>query len=255
MAAERARETARPDRLFEDPLAEALAGPEGFDLMARMEAGGLDNPVFPIRTRFFDEALLRSVANKPIEQVVLLAAGMDARAFRMDLPVVFEIDWFDLLEVKEARLAGTSARLRSPRITVAADLTGEWVDALVRAGFSSQTPSAFVAEGLLGYFEEPDVHRLLTKIGALAAPGSVLLCDVGGRVDLDGMVFWFQRLAENGITGGRFGTDDPAGLLAAHGWQPEVTHYGDEEAHFGRWPLPPVPHSQQNGGGLIVGTR
>src|SRR5438094_7887553 len=91
MAAVRARESARADRLFEDPLAEVLAGPEGFDLMARMELDLPENPTIPIRTRFFDEALMRVLSNQAVRQVVMLAAGMDARTHRLDLPVVFEI--------------------------------------------------------------------------------------------------------------------------------------------------------------------
>lgn len=255
MAAERARETARRDRLFDDALAEALAGREGFDLMARMEAGGLENPVFPIRTRFFDDAIQRLVADEGIGQVVLVAAGLDARAYRMDLPTVFEIDLPDLLKLKGTRLAAASAQPRCPRVAVGVDLTSEWADDLITAGFRTTTPSVFVAEGLLGYLEEPEVHRLLDVLAALAAPGSFLLCDVGGRRDVDAMAFWFQRLADNGIVGGRFGTDDPAGLLAAHEWRAQVTRYGDEEANFGRWPFPPVPHDDAKGGGLIVATR
>ncbi|HEX2849610.1 MAG TPA: class I SAM-dependent methyltransferase [Acidimicrobiales bacterium] len=81
MAAVRARETARPDRLFDDPLAATLAGPEGVDLMHRMEAGFPENPTIPIRTRFFDDALVGAVAGGRIGQVVVLAAhGWAARA-------------------------------------------------------------------------------------------------------------------------------------------------------------------------------
>src|ERR1700728_4188405 len=99
MAAERARETARPDRLFEDPLAEVLAGTEGVDLMARMGVDLPVNPAFPIRTRFFDDALVRLLADHRIGQVVLMGAGMGTRAYRLDLPTVFEIDRPALLDV------------------------------------------------------------------------------------------------------------------------------------------------------------
>ena len=243
MAAVRARETARPDRLFDDPLAEALAGPEGFGLMTRMEAGLPENPTIPVRTRFFDDALTRLLAGHGIGQVVLLAAGMDTRAYRLDLPIVFEVDRPVLLEMKDARLAAVSARPRCPRLAVGADVTGEWAPGLVRAGFRADLPSVFLAEGLLGYLEEPGVHRLLETLDRLAAAGSFLLADVSGRSGLDApyLAFWSQRLADNGIPGGRFGTDDPEGLLAAHGWDAHVTQYGDEGASFGRWPYPPIP--------------
>lgn len=72
--------------------------------------------------------------------------------------------------------------------------------------------SVFLAEGLLGYLEELDVHRLLDVLDQLAASGSFLLADVSGGSALDApyMAFWLQRLAENGIAGVRFGTDDPS---------------------------------------------
>lgn len=89
MAAVRARETARPDRLFDDLLADVMAGPEGVDLMTRMEVGLPENPTIPIRTRFFDDALVRLLDDRGIGQVVVLAAGMDTRAYRLDLPIVF----------------------------------------------------------------------------------------------------------------------------------------------------------------------
>jgi methyltransferase (TIGR00027 family) len=243
MAAVRARERARTDRLFHDPLAEALAGKDGVDLMTRMEVDLPDNPTIPIRTRFFDDALLRLLADRGIGQVVVLAAGMDTRAYRLDLPIVFEIDRTAVLEMKDARLAAVSAKPRCERITVAADLTAEWATDLVRAGFDPTCPSVFLAEGLLGYLEEPDVHRLLDVLDHLAASGSALLADLTGRsaLDMPYMAFWFQRLADNGISGARYGTDDPEGLLVVHGWKAHVCQYGDEGANFGRWPYPSIP--------------
>ena len=248
MAAVRARETARRDRLFEDPLAEVLAGTEGFDLMTRMEVDLPENPTLPIRTRFFDDAVVRLVAEHVIGQVVLLAAGMDTRAYRLDLPIVFELDRPAVLEVKEARLGVAAAEPRCPRIAVGADLTREWASDLIGSGFRADVPSVFLAEGLLGYLEEPDVHRLLETLGRLAAPGSFLLADVSGRsaVDVPFMAVWLQRLADNGIDPARFGTDDPEGLLAAHGWEATVTEYGQEGANFGRWPLPPMPRDDRS---------
>ena len=111
------------------------------------------------------------------------------------------------------------------------------------AGFDADSPSVFLAEGLVGYLVEPDVGRLLNVVDRLAAPGSFLLADVSGRSALDApyMAFWFERLADNGIAGGRFGTDDPEGLLAAHGWTANVYQYGDDAANFGRWPYPSIP--------------
>src|SRR5689334_22050755 len=130
MAAVRARESTRADRLFDDPLARDLAGPEGLDLMARMEAGLPENPTLVIRHRFYDDALMRGLADREIGQVVILAAGMDTRAYRLNLPTVFEIDRRAVLEVKHSRLAATTAQPAGKRIVVGVDLTGEWADEL-----------------------------------------------------------------------------------------------------------------------------
>jgi methyltransferase (TIGR00027 family) len=121
--------------------------------MTRMEADLPENPAIPIRTRFFDDALVRVVSDPKIAQVVALAAGMDARAFRLDLPTIFEIDQPALLELKESRLVAAGATARCDRISVAADLIGPWAADLVHAGFDDASPSVFLAEGLLGYLE------------------------------------------------------------------------------------------------------
>ena len=247
MAAIRARETARPDRLFEDPLAEVLAGPEGVALMEEMEAGLPDNPAIPIRTRYVDERLRTMVTREAVAQVVLVGAGMDTRAFRQGLPasvVVFEVDKPAMLELKEQRLdlVGTRARPTCQRRVVPADLAGRFDRLLVSAGFDAGRPAAFVAEGLLGYLDEAQVHRLLGILAGLAAAGSALLADVSGRVP-PGTPFldtWFAKLATAGIHR-RFATDDPEGLFAAHGWEAEVVQYGEDGANFGRWSWPVLP--------------
>jgi methyltransferase (TIGR00027 family) len=259
MAAERARESARPDRLFYDPLAGRLAGADGLDLMARMEAELPVNPTLSIRTRFFDDALASALADHAVGQVVVLAAGMDARAFRMRLPTVFEIDHPDLLEVKNARLNDASAQPLCRRVTVGADLTGQWAGPLVQSGFEAGTPTVFLAEGLLGYLEEAQVDRLFEAVDRLAAVGSSFLTDVSGQSALNdpSFTFWLQRMASNGIVGGRFGTDDPAALLASHGWDAVVSEYGASDANFGRWPWPPVDRDDPSAARsyLIVGKR
>jgi methyltransferase (TIGR00027 family) len=185
--------------------------------------------------------------------------GLDTRAFRLNLPIVFEVDQRPVLELKEARLASVSAAPRCRRIAVGADLTGEWANELVEAGFHTDAPSIFLAEGLLGYLEEPGVHRLLAAIDQLTVSGSNLLADVSGQSALDApnSAFWYKRLADNGIANARYGTDDPEGLLATHGWKAHVSQYGDAGANFGRWPFPPVrrddmsrPHNY-----LMIGKR
>jgi methyltransferase (TIGR00027 family) len=158
-----------------------------------MEADLPENPTLPIRTRFFDDALVRVLSHPQIRQVVVLAAGMDARAFRLDLPTVFEIDHPALLELKQARLVAAGASPRCERVPVAADLTATWAAELKNAGFDDKRPSVFLAEGLLGYLEESEVHRLFEVLDMLAPPGSSLVADVGGRSALESpfTAFWY----------------------------------------------------------------
>ncbi len=264
-AMERARESARSDRLFDDRFAGVLAGPEGEQLLSRLESGvpsGVGNPAVPIRTRFFDDALLRVIKGGDISQVVLLGAGMDTRAFRLPLPAaltLFEVDTGEVLALKQHRLAALAAEPRCQRVTVAADLTGDgWASTLCAWGFSRARPSVWLAEGLLVYLENDQVHRLLARLGDLAAAGSSLLADVIGRSFLDSpwMRQWLAALAASGSPW-RFATDDPEGLLAQHGWQAQVTQLGDDGANFGRWPFPVAdrgdlrfPHSY-----LVLGHR
>src|SRR3712207_6608860 len=107
MAAARARESGRPYRLFNDPLAAALAGPEGFAWLERMEpVPGFGGPALyvVVRTRFFDDFLLYACWGAGVRQVVLLAAGMDARAFRLTWPSgtrLYELDRPEVLATKE----------------------------------------------------------------------------------------------------------------------------------------------------------
>jgi O-methyltransferase involved in polyketide biosynthesis len=97
----------------------------------------------------------------------------------------------------------------------------------------------FVAEGVLAYLDEAQVHRLLDALTRLAAGTGVLLADIPGRSLLDApfMAGWLARLDKAGMSW-RFGTDEPEALLAAHGWDAHVTEYGDPEASYGRWPFP-----------------
>lgn len=252
-AAQRARESARPDRLLDDPLAATLAGPEGARMMEVMDGGHQPSPTVAIRSRYFDDRLIARTCDGA-RQIVLVGAGMDTRAFRLGLAAdvtVFEIDQPDLLALKDERLARAGARPTCTRRAVGCDLAGAWADALRASGFSTSEQSVFVAEGLLMYLDEAGVERLLGDLTPLASPGSSLLADVCGRSFRDSpyMTEWFAAMERAGMAW-RFGTDEPEALLAPHGWQADVVRYGDEGAHFGRWTGPQVdrhnlawPHS------------
>jgi methyltransferase (TIGR00027 family) len=246
-AAGRAVESRRADRLFEDPLAAALAGEEGFRLMERWRLPGMpeENPTIAPRTRFYDDLVIDAVADG-VGQVVLLAAGMDTRAFRLPLPsevTVFELDLPELLEQKQAILAEKRTEPRCDRIVVPADLADDgWPQALAAAGFDQETPAVLIAEGLSWYLTEDENARLLDNLARLAAPSSRLGIDFVSRDFLENpaVVPFVELTAAYGVQW-RFGTNDPAGFLAAHGWHAEVSDFDAVARRLGRWPPPGVP--------------
>lgn len=248
MAAARARESERTDRLFDDPLAAALASPEGFAWLERMEsAAWSDGPgLYPvIRTRFFDDFLLDSCRRLGVRQVVLAAAGLDTRAFRLNWPSgtqVYELDLPEVLNTKEDVIEAASAEASCERRTVSVDLRQEtWPEALLDAGYQPESRSVWLIEGLLFYLTRPAVHELLGKVGALTATGSLLGLDMMNRGMFFSPVAWLQQvvLAWRGAPG-RFGANDPEKLIAYHGWEADVRQPGEEGANFGRWPRPMV---------------
>lgn len=249
MAAARARETGRKDRLFSDPLAAGLAGPEGFAWLARTDPPGSTRgpgAYSVIRTRFFDDFLQNVCRDPGVRQVVLVAAGMDSRAFRLDWPAgthLYELDLPAVLDHKDAVLGRAGAEPRCARRAVGVDLEdGGWPRALRAAGYRPEEPSVWLAEGLLLYLSQDAVEVLLERIGALAAGGSFLGADILNRRSLLTPVTWptLAALAWSGAPG-RFGTDEPNALLSRHGWRADVTQPGEEGANFGRWPNPAPP--------------
>jgi methyltransferase (TIGR00027 family) len=249
MAAARARESERADRLFCDPLAAALAGPEGFTWLERMEAAAQSGGpgLYPvIRTRFFDDFLVGSCRRLGVRQVVLAAAGLDTRAFRLSWPSgtqVYEMDLPEVLNTKEDVIDRAGAQPNCERLTVGVDLSmATWPEALLACGYRPERPSVWLIEGLLYYLTRTAVHGLLEKVGTLATTGSLLGLDVMNRGLFFSPVAWPMQaaLARRGAPG-RFGTNDPETLMARHGWEADVTQPGEEGANFGRWPRPMVP--------------
>lgn len=135
------------------------------------------------RTRYFDR-YFASVAAAGVRQVVLLAAGLDSRAYRLDWPAgttVFELDQPRVLDFKREALAGV--RTRAQRREVAVDLRDDWITALRDAGFSADEPSAWIAEGLLIYLPAAAQDALFAGIDSLSAPGSRLALEEGRPMD------------------------------------------------------------------------
>jgi methyltransferase (TIGR00027 family) len=246
-AAIRACETDRPDRLFEDPLARALAGEEGFRLLGPTGPQVGDVGVYvAIRTKFFDDFILRA-ASDGLRQVVMIAAGMDARAFRLSWPAgttVFEVDTSELLALKNEILAGEGAEPQCRRVCAPADLSGAWAPELRSRGFDDAAPALWIAEGLFFYLNPPLVHALVKQLSGLAALGSRLGADFVSESFLTSP--WMQdalaSLEARGMAW-RSGVDEPETMLAEFGWQAEVRQPGEEGVGLGRWPYPVFPRS------------
>jgi methyltransferase (TIGR00027 family) len=131
-----------------------------------------------VRTRLYDEALLRAHV---VSQTVILAAGMDARSYRLPWPdgaTVFEVDQPQVIAIKDDRLAGEQPRCR--RVAGRCRSRDDWPKELGSQGFDSAASTVWLIEGLLQYLEESDVDRLFARVDGLSAPGSVLLYDVVG---------------------------------------------------------------------------
>jgi methyltransferase (TIGR00027 family) len=234
------------DRLFEDPFARALAGDAGFAIHERTAAGGVGsaNPYLSIRTRFLDDAL-RGAMDLELRQVVILAAGMDARVFRLPWPadtVLFEVDRDEIFAYKEPILADLDARPACDRRIVRADLEHDWTTPLAGAGFDPEKPTAFLVEGLLVYLPEDAVDRFMSTLAGIAAPGSWLGTDLAGVELLTSpwMKTYLDKLAEFGCPW-IFGVADPEAFLSGYGWSSTIVMPGDPDANFGRWPYPRAP--------------
>ena len=253
VAANRGLETEHAAPLYRDPYARELAGEAGYEVLYAMRAAaGMGtftgpDPFLTIRTRFFDHSLLKAVRESPIDQVVILAAGMDARAFRLEWPGgvrVFEVDRDDVFRHKEAVLARMNATPPCDRRIVRQDLAQPWVPALVSAGFDPAKKAAFLAEGLLYYLDEPAVHSLFDAVRGISAPGSWIGLDAVNREVLTSpfMAAYLKKLTELGCPW-QFGVADPDAFMASKGWESSVVLPGEPEASYGRWVMPVMPRT------------
>ena len=242
-ASVRAKESAREDRLFDDPWAAALAGKEGEEWIEHRSADSVMPMV--IRTRFFDEFLQRISQQDGIRQVVLMAAGLDTRAFRLNWPEqtrLFELDQPPVLKYKEQVLRSAGAQPACTRLAIKVNLTAPWKEAHIRSGFDPQRPSGWLLEGFLFYLPNESLTHLLDEVTSLAAPGSWMGFDIVNNAVLTSPWTrqWVEMQAQSGAPW--IGTlDDPEGFLAARGWKATLSQAGAKDANYGRWPYPVIP--------------
>lgn len=247
VAAGRARATR--DGLIDDRFAEPLVRAVGVDFMTRWAAGELDSAdvdepgaawgmqrmtdMLAARTRYID-AFFAEAGAAGIHQVVILASGLDARAYRLPWAAgttVFEIDQPQVLDFKAATVAELGARPTAEVRAVPVDLRHDWPSALRQAGFDTARPAAWAAEGLIGFLPPEAQDRLLDNITALSADGSQLVAEVFANTGTSGDALnaasekWRRNgldiaLGDLGFPGPR---NDVAAYLQQRGWQPVRT--------------------------------
>jgi methyltransferase (TIGR00027 family) len=225
-----------------DPyLAEVLANPgtsEGETAFPRL---------YGVQTRFFDD-FFTSAGDPGIRQAVIVAAGLDSRAYRLewaDGTTVFEIDLPKVLEFKARVLGEQGAAAKARRVEVAADLRSDWSRPLEAAGFDVESPSAWSVEGVLPYLTDEAQNGLFTRISGLSAPGSrIAIGALGTRLDHDKLAALESEHPGVNVSGDvdfsslTYETKtEPAEWLAAHGWTVEpVRNTLELQAGYGMTP-------------------
>ncbi|NEO57080.1 MAG: SAM-dependent methyltransferase [Okeania sp. SIO3B5] len=239
MAAMRAKESKRLDSLFNDPFAGELAGEEALTFLEQ-NFKAQDQAYVILRTHFFDNFLLST--STEVDQVVILAAGMDTRAYRLPWSSaikIYELDRLQVLEIKKTILQEVVPKCQHYHI--GADLTQPWTHLLLAQGYQSKLPSVWLLEGLLVYLDESEVHQLLKIISELATTGSYLGLDLNN-------VKGVENVDEPYKSYFRFGCDDPEELLAEYGWEAEAIEVVDKRVHFdlerfsNLFPSPDIPN-------------
>ncbi len=269
VAAARAMATAADNPLINDPYAGPLVRAVGVDFFTRLVTGELrpedldgdtesvgmqrmtDN--MAVRTKFFDD-FFTDATEAGIRQAVILASGLDSRAYRLAWPAgttVYEIDQPDVIEFKTKALADLGAEPTAKRRTVAMDLRYDWPSALVEEGFDPNEPTAWSAEGLLGYLPPEAQDRLLDTITELSAPGSRVAVESVPNIDpvdhekaVERMQAASARWRDHGFDldfaelvylGDR---NEAAAYLGSHGWELDRHSVTELFAANGLAPLP-----------------
>jgi methyltransferase (TIGR00027 family) len=270
VAAARAKETSKADPLIRDPYAKLLVAGAGAGVWEAMlddefiakvanedaEAAAIFEHMSSyqaVRTHFFDE-FFTAATSAGVHQVVILASGLDSRAYRLDWPAgttVYEIDQPKVLEYKSSKLADNAVRPTALLRHVAIDLRHDWPNALRQTGFDASVPTAWLAEGLLMYLPGDAQDRLFEQVTELSAAGSRIAIETVGVQAEDrreSMRERFQQLRD------KFGMEeqvdvaelmyhdldraDVAEWLDSHGWTAAGVTSQDEMRRLGRWVLP-----------------
>ncbi|MEP7087380.1 MAG: class I SAM-dependent methyltransferase [Gemmatimonadota bacterium] len=168
VAVYRAMESERPDALFHDPFARTLAGEKGDEIVRTIKNGKSMAWAMIVRTQVFDEIILAEVGTDGIDLVLNLAAGLDARPWRLALPPTLHWVDVDLPEILRYKLETLGdAKPHCSYEAVEADLTDATArrELFARLGARSKR-TLIVTEGLLIYLSDADVGALASDLRA-----------------------------------------------------------------------------------------
>ncbi|MDB4916276.1 MAG: methyltransferase [Gemmatimonadetes bacterium] len=220
VAVYRAMETARPDAIFKDPYAARLAGEQGEKIVTEMKQGRAMAWAMITRTAVMDEIILDRVKNAGVDTVLNLAAGLDARAWRLPLPA--SLHWIDvdlpaMSEYKSEHMKGETPVCRYEAIPV--DLTNSAVrEALFRTIGTSATSMLVITEGLLIYLEQSEVESLARAIHSMPS-ARWWLSDIASPTLLKVMERSWKKALEEGNAPFKFSPVDSAAFFAPLGWR------------------------------------
>jgi methyltransferase (TIGR00027 family) len=271
VATARALEAQKPDPLAIDPFAEVFCRAVGGNAADVLDGKNPEHQLKTAdwgehfvnfqgaRTKYFD-TYFRQAADAGVRQVVILAAGLDSRAYRLPWPdqtTIFELDRPQVLDFKREVLAEQGAKPNAERREVAIDLREDWPQALRGSGFDANKPSAWIAEGLLIYLPATAEQQLFTGIDALAAPASHVAVEDGAPMSSDDFAAAVeeeraaaaegdQRLFFQLVYNERHAPADQ--WFGVHGWTAVATPLADYLREVGR----PVPGPDVEAGPMIA---
>ncbi|MDT5146527.1 MAG: hypothetical protein QOC58_1172 [Mycobacterium sp.] len=276
VAAARAAASRCPQPVVTDEFAEPLVRAVGLDVFTRVARGEIDLndleegvgfprmvDTFAARARFFDD-YLAAAGLAGLQQVVIVASGLDARSYRLAWPlgtIVYEIDQPEVIAFKTATLSEIGAAPTAELRTVGIDLREDWPSALQEAGFDPAQPTAWLAEGVLIGFLPPEAEvRLLDSIIPLSSEGSRFAADYGMVVGASAESQEQARLMSDGWR--RQGLDmdivdltypgehtDVAAHMEANGW--ETNRYGLTDL-FAAAALPELAEADQQSAAATI---
>lgn len=238
----RARENERSDALFRDPYAERLAGERGLQIANNLRDGNKQQWVWAARTYLCDEFLLREIA-AGADLVLNLAAGLDARPYRMDLPASLrwvEVDLPEIISYKEEILASETPRCSLERIPLDLSEREARVKLFSRLDRDAQKV-AVLAEGLLVYFSNDEAGVLATDLAQRMHFRSWII-DLASPIQLKFLQWTMGKQLSGGGATLKFAPQEGPDFFRAYGWEPEdVQGLHKTAARFNRLPEDMAP--------------